>query len=44
MEGRDADNADLKAQNGALEGLYCRLAVADAHHSDEEQDPDLALH
>ncbi len=37
---RDVHNGGLEAQNGALEGLYCRPVVADSHHLVKEQDPD----
>jgi hypothetical protein len=37
---RPVDNGGVEAQNGAVEG---RPMVADSHHFDEEQDPDLRI-
>ncbi len=33
-------NGRMEAQNGDLEGLYCRPVATDFHHFDEEQNPD----
>jgi hypothetical protein len=41
----DAGNrAGVEAQNGAIDGLYCRPVIADSHHFDKEQDPDPDQH
>jgi hypothetical protein len=40
----DAGKGGVKAQNVALEGIYCRPAVEDELHFDKEQDPDPAPH
>jgi hypothetical protein len=42
MKGRGRPQRRLETRNGAVQ--VCMLVVADLHHFDEEQDPELEAH